>query len=260
MSALVKPVRFAARPVRPRGSLHEEIASRVGTLISQGDLAPGSTLPNEAMLSAEFGVSRTVLREAMKVLASKGLIEVRRKIGTRVSMRAKWNMLDPEVLNWMFSGDGVSVGLSDLMEVRMLIEPPAARIAADKATAKDLDEIRIHLAGMESSEGKLRSSIEADLAFHMAILDATHNAFMKPFGALTEAALRGSFRLTSSNPELHKLTLPLHRRVFKAIEKKDGGKAEHAMKSLLTKTMQDIRMQAKAQQKKSPSRKLQRSR
>jgi DNA-binding FadR family transcriptional regulator len=226
-----------------RVSLHTAVASRIGSLIVQGKLSPGSILPNEAALAAEFGVSRTALREAIKVLASKGLVEVRRKTGTRVNTHSHWNMLDPEVLTWMFSGDEIPSRLADLMEVRMLIEPAAARMAAGRATATDLDEIRKTLHGMEASTGDIPSSVESDLGFHMAVLEATHNAFMRPFGALIQAALRGSFRLTSSNADLYRLTLPLHRKVFEAIEARNSEKAEAAMKTLLTQTLHDIDQQ-----------------
>ena len=236
---------FLTHPAPVRVSLHTAVASRIGSLIVQGKLAPGSTLPNETSLGTQFGVSRTALREAIKVLASKGLVEVRRKTGTRVNAQASWNMLDPEVLTWMFSGDQVASGLADLMEVRMLVEPAAARMAAIRATRKDVEDIRSDLEGMEGSTGDLPSSVEADLGFHMAILEATHNAFMRPFGALIEAALRGSFQLTSSNADLYRLTLPLHRRVLETIEHEDGAKAERAMTELLMQTMRDIDEQTK---------------
>jgi len=243
---MMKLVRFGSRPPQPRLSLHRAIASRLGPLIVQGKLPSGSVLPNETSLSMEIGVSRTALREAIKVLASKGLVEVRRKTGTRVNTNAHWNMLDPEVLNWMFSGDGLPTGLDDLMEVRVLVEPAAARMAAERARAEDLKEIREAFLGMESATEDLPSSVESDLRFHMAILEATHNAFMRPFGALIQAALRGSFRLTSSNTELYRSTLPLHRKVLNAIEVKNATLAKAAMEAVLTQTTRDIVDQTKA--------------
>ena len=159
-------------------SLHSAVASQLGHLIAQGRLEPGSILPNEAALGKDFGVSRTALREAIKVLASKGLVEVRRKTGTRINAHAQWNMLDPEVLGWMFSGYGAPAGLPDLMEVRMLVEPAAARMAAMRADAGDLKQIQDALVQMEAATGDLRYSVDADLRFHMAVLQAAHNMFM----------------------------------------------------------------------------------
>lgn len=225
-------------------SLHSAVASQLGHLIAQGRLEPGSILPNEAALGKDFGVSRTALREAIKVLASKGLVEVRRKTGTRINAHAQWNMLDPEVLGWMFSGYGAPAGLPDLMEVRMLVEPAAARMAAMRADAGDLKQIQDALVQMEAATGDLRYSVDADLRFHMAVLQAAHNMFMRPFGALIQAALRASFRLTSSNTDLYRRTLPLHRKVLHAIEAKNAAKAQAAMEAVLAQTLRDINAQA----------------
>jgi len=229
----------------PRLTLHHAVAGRIGSLIAQGRIRPGSVLPNEPSLGTEFGVSRTALREAIKVLASKGLVEVRRKTGTRVRPQAEWNMLDPEVLTWLFSGTGVPAGLTDLLEVRKVVEPAAARMAALRATSEDLLEIREAYMGMESAVGDLPSSIESDLRFHLAVLAATHNAFMRPFGALIQAALRASFRLTSSNPTLYRKTLTLHRAVVDAIEAGNNDRSEAMMLAVLAQTSRDIATQTK---------------
>jgi len=233
-------IRELTETIQPRPSLHSAIASQIGSMIVKGRLSEGSTLPNEMSLGAQFGVSRTALREAIKVLASKGLVEVRRKTGTRVNGHAQWNVLDPEILAWMFSGKDLPVGLPDLMEVRMLIEPAGAAMAANRATSEDVHRIRQGLLGMESTARVLPASVESDLRFHMAILGATHNAFMRPFGALIQVALGGSFRLTSSNPDLYRSTIPLHRKVFEAIETRKATKARAAMTALLTQTQCDI--------------------
>jgi DNA-binding FadR family transcriptional regulator len=229
----------------PRLSLHREVAGRIGSLIAQGRIRPGSVLPNEPSLGTEFGVSRTALREAIKVLASKGLVEVRRKTGTRVRPQVNWNMLDPEVLTWLFSGAGIPAGLTDLLEVRKIVEPAAARMAALRATPEDLLEIREAYLGMVNAVGDLPSSVESDLRFHLAVLEATHNAFMRPFGALIQAALRASFRLTSSNRRLYRNTLTLHRAVVDAIEAGKSDASEAAMLAVLAQTSRDIATQTK---------------
>lgn len=239
-----------------RVALHSAVASQIGSLIVLGKVPPGSVLPNETSLGIEFGVSRTALREAIKVLASKGLVEVRRKTGTRVNEHMSWNMLDPEVLEWMFSGDGVPSGLADLMEVRRLVEPAAARMAAERATKANLVEMQEAYQLMEKSTGNLPTSVEADLRFHLAILESTHNAFMRPFGALIQAALRGSFRLTSSDVHLYRITLPLHKNVLDCIVSGDGKKAAAAMEAVLTQTVHDIEEQTRAAQRRDKNRKV----
>jgi DNA-binding FadR family transcriptional regulator len=233
-------------PSLPRLSLHHEVAGRIGSLIAQGSIKPGTVLPNEAALGTEFGVSRTALREAIKVLSAKGLVEVRRKTGTRVRPNAEWSMLDPEVLSWLFSGNGAPARMPDLLEVRKVVEPAAARMAALRATADDLAEIRGAYLEMERATGDLTASIESDLRFHLAVLEATHNIFMKPFGALILAALRASFRLTNSNSDLYKKSLLRHSAVMDAIESKDGDQAEAAMLAILKQTSKDIATQTRA--------------
>ena len=229
------------RPVAlSRSNLHYQIAKKMGSLIAQGTIEPGSILPNEDSLSAKFGVSRTALREAVKVLASKGLIEVRRKTGTRVKPRSEWNLLDPDVLSWVFSGTEIAPVLRDLMEVRKTIEPAAARMAANHATDGDVMQIADAFTEMEVATNDLPSSVEPDLKFHLAILSATHNIFMKPFGTLIQTALRTSFNLTSSNPVAYERTLALHRAVLDAIRLRDAEGAADAMNIVLAQTSADI--------------------
>ena len=237
--------RESASTSLPRLGLYHEVAGRIGSLIAQGSIKPGAVLPNEAALGTELGVSRTALREAVKVLASKGLVEVRRKTGTRVRPRSEWNMLDPEVLSWLFSGTGIPAGMPDLLEVRRVVEPAAARMAAARATQKDLLEIRNAFGGMERATNDLATSVESDLRLHLSVLEATHNIFMRPFGALIQAALRASFRLTNSNSALYSKSLSRHRALVDAIESGDGDRSEAAMLAILKQTSKDIVAQSK---------------
>jgi DNA-binding FadR family transcriptional regulator len=158
-------------------------------------------------------------------------------------------MLDPEVLSWLFSGTGVPPELDDLMAVREAVEPAAARLAAIRATPDDLAEIKDAHSGMERATGDLPSSVESDLRFHLAVLEATHNAFMRPFGALIQAALRASFRLTNSNVTLYRKTLSLHGAVVDAIEARKSDQAEAAMLAILNQTSKVIAAQTRAAMK-----------
>ena len=221
-------------------TLHAQVAREVGLQILGGELPPGAVLPNEAEWGIRLGVSRTALREAVKVLAAKGLVEVRRKTGTRVRPQHDWNALDPDVLNWLFSGKGFALGIPDLLELRLIIEPAGARLAAERATAEDLAEIEAALNGMEAAIEDSASSVESDLQFHLAILEATHNAFMRPFGALIQEALRASFRLTNKDRLAFEKSLRRHRDVFEAVRNGDAEAAEVAMKIVLNRTSEDI--------------------
>jgi DNA-binding FadR family transcriptional regulator len=221
-------------------TLHAQVAREIGLRILEGDLAAGTVLPNEVTLGLEFGVSRTVLREAIKVLSAKRLVEVRRKTGTRIRPRQDWNALDPDILKWLFSGAGFEHGIADLLELRLIVEPAGARLAALRRTPEDLAEIGEALQGMETAVEDAESSVECDLRFHMAVLDATHNAFMRPFGALIQEALRASFKLTNRDRPAYERSLKRHRDVFESIAAQDAGRAEAAMQTVLNRTSEDI--------------------
>lgn len=221
-------------------TLHAQLAREIGLRILEGDFPPGAVLPNEADLGMQLGVSRTALREAVKVLAAKGLVEVRRKTGTRVRARHDWHALDPDVLNWLFSSNGFAVGIHDLLELRLIIEPAGARLAAQRAGAEDLAAIEDALNAMQTSAADSESSVEPDLRFHLAILEATENAFMRPFGALIQEALRASFKLTNRDRPAFEKSLRRHRDVFEAIRARDAEAAEAAMRIVLNRTSDDI--------------------
>jgi len=221
-------------------TLHAQVARELGLQILEGKLAPGTVLPNETEFGQQLGVSRTALREAVKVLAAKGLVEVRRKTGTRIRPQHDWNALDPDVLNWQFSGKGFEVGIPDLLELRLIIEPAGARLAAERATAENLAQIEAALNGMEKGIEDSASSVESDLQFHLAILEATHNTFMRPFGALIQEALRASFKLTNRDKGAFEKSLRRHRDVLDAIQNRDAEAAEVAMRIVLNRTSEDI--------------------
>ena len=223
-----------------RTSLHGRIAERLGVSILSGKIHPGEVLPNEAALGASFNVSRTAIREAIKVLTSKGLVEVRRKTGTRIRPKQEWHALDPDVVAWQFSGNGLPPAITDLLELREIIEPICTRLAAERATPEDVSKIEMAFSQMESAIGKTSASVEADLTFHLAILEATHNAFMRPFGALIQAALRASVRQTNADPTAYQRSLAKHRAVLDAIISKTPAAAETSMLSVLHGARYDI--------------------
>ena len=155
-------------------------------------------LPNESDLSTQFSVSRTALREAIKVLAAKGLVESRPKTGTRVRPRGEWNMLDPDLLAWQFATQPMEQLAKDLFEIRQIIEPAAAAMAAERADEDQRKAISGAFADMEAApDGD--ASVEPDLRFHQSILAASNNEFLQPLGALIETAMASSFRITNND-------------------------------------------------------------
>jgi DNA-binding FadR family transcriptional regulator len=229
-----------AAPVVRRG-LHREVVHQLGLRIIRGELAPGETLPEESTLGEQFGVSRTVLREAIKVLAAKGLIESRPRIGTRVRPRHGWNLLDPDVLVWRFEAGPDEAFLREITEVRRIIEPAAAGLAAERATPEEVAAIvalceRLEEAAVADGE----EYIDADMAYHMAILEAGHNDLLSQLGDAIAVALRISRRLTITIPGSSLGGMPTHWGVTRAIRDRDPGAADRAMRALISHTAGDL--------------------
>ncbi len=228
-------------------SLHGQVAHDIGVRIVQGDIAAGDALPNEETFSAQLNVSRTALREAIKVLAAKGLLQSRPKTGTRIRPREQWNLLDPDVLAWQFFEAPDEAVIADLFEIREMLEPFAAALAAKRRTAVHIATLHEAFADMAAAgEGETTAP---DLAFHQAILDATGNEFLSAFGSLLESALVGSFQLSSYSLKVFRTSLPGHREVLDAIEAGDGEHARSAMLNLLRDSAEDVRHSPRAARK-----------
>ena len=221
-------------------SIHGRIAHEIGQQILRGDLAPGEVLPSEIDLGIGFGVSRTVLREAIKVLAAKGLVESRTKIGTRVKARDQWNMLDPDVLSWSLASHDAEEYALAVSEMRRVLEPAGAALAAQRATPEQLARIRATFEAMEAAGEKTEDSVDHDLRFHLSILEATGNPFLVSMGHVIESAIAFNIKLSAKFPNLRVQSLPLHRAVLERIEKGDPRGAQAAMVRLLQEAQMDI--------------------
>lgn len=231
-------VQGRSRPVR-RG-LHRELVDTLGRRIVRGGLVPGDSLPNESDLGGELNVSRTVIREAIKVLASKGLVDSHPKTGTRVLPRAHWSLLDPDVLHWQFE-DGANEGLlRELSEVRMIVEPAAAALAARRRTEADLRDIEGLLQTMWRLADDAEAYIGADLEFHSAILRATHNELLAQMAGTVHEALIASRQVTVRVPGGPSKAAPQHADVVKAIKAGDRAAASSAMERLVQGTWHDV--------------------
>jgi DNA-binding FadR family transcriptional regulator len=224
------PVNRASR-ARPK-RLHEFVVDELGSRIVRGDLAPDTSLPIEDDLATEFGVSRTVVREAIKVLAHKRLLKVRPRTGTRVSPAAEWSQLDPDILRWQFAGDLDATFVANVIELRQIIEPAAAELAAARATPAALRAIHAALQEMTTTiAGK--AHLAADLRFHLAILEATGNELLFGLRHGIEGALNLAIRLTALPKEDVADTLALHKAVYDAIAARKPRAAREAMDRLV---------------------------
>jgi DNA-binding FadR family transcriptional regulator len=216
----------------PRRGLHGGLVHDVGVRIVRGELRPGDSLAGEW---DEQEVSRTVVREAVKVLGAKGLIVSRPKTGTHVRERRYWHMLDPDVLAWRLEAepDDDEFFLS-ILETRRLIEPAVAALAATRATEGEVVELEGAFAAMAGSAASdLRTYVEADLRFHEVILTGCHNELLTHLGSTLRAVFRASFTRTQ---DLAEQTLPLHAAVLEGIREGDPDAAEDAMRALIETT------------------------
>lgn len=217
----------------PRRGLHGELVHAFGVRIVSGDLKPGDPLPSDVD-SGETDVSRTVVREAIKVLAAKGLVVSRPKTGTQVRERRFWNLIDPDVLAWRIEAEAGDAFFIELFELRRVIEPKAASLASARATTEEVAELEQCLAIMEATAAEDPDAhLAADLRFHTIILDASHNELLAHLGSTLRAAFRLSFARTQ---QAAVETLGLHEAVLRGIRDGDGATAEAAMLELIETT------------------------
>ena len=233
------------RRTYPRRGLHGEVVHTIGLRILRGELKPGDPLPTEEELSAGDGISRTVLREAVRVLAAKGLVHAQPKTGTRVRPRSEWNIADPDVLAWRVEAGPDSDLYEQVTEVRVGIEPQAAQLSAARATDEEIAAIREAYEAMEAGVKDQAAYLAADLLFHERILTACHNELLEHLGSVLRAVFRTTFEFTTSSPTSRRRALPLHRAILDGIAARDGDAAEAAMRTLISDTAADIRRLAK---------------
>ncbi len=220
--------------------MHRDVVDALARRILSGRVQPGEGLPNTQDLSAELGVSRSALREAIKVLGAKGMLEVKPRTGTRVLPRSSWNLMDPELLGWCgpsLDGDLVR----SLLECRHLIEPGAAALAAERATGAQLEAIEAALDRMAQA-GSLDERVEADLDFHVAVLRASGNLFLAQWGLTVSSVLLAAFRLSTGASESHDAVFSAHRDVVEAVRVRDATAAAHAMRAVLGAMAHDLRL------------------
>jgi DNA-binding FadR family transcriptional regulator len=220
--------------------LHGTVAREIGLSIVSGSLRPGHVLDGEIEASSRRHVSRTAYREAIRILGAKGLVHSRPRTGTRVSEVADWHLLDPDVLVWMFSATPRPEVLHGLFELRTLLEPPAAALAALRRTQAQLAGMRAALDEMARHTLRAPEGRAADMAFHAALLAATANPFVM---SLTKGVTAAVDALTHFKQRLHRIDrdpVPDHLRVFDAIAAKDAEGAREAMSRLIRLAVLDL--------------------
>jgi len=243
----VAAAREADRGARPgpfpsRGHLrvHGTIAREIGISIVSGLLRPGHLLDGEIEASSRRRVSRTAYREAIRILSAKGLIWSRPRAGTRVSEISGWHLLDPDVLAWLFSRVPRPEVLHGLFELRTIVEPAAAALAATRRDQSHLGEMRCALDAMSLHTLHTVEGREADKRFHAALLAGTANPFLI---SLTNGVTAAVDALTEFKTRLSRISrdpVSDHRRVYDAVAARDGVAAREAMARLIRLAVLDM--------------------
>jgi DNA-binding FadR family transcriptional regulator len=225
---------------------------RLGEAIVAGQYPPGASVPPEATLCEALGVSRTVVREAVKSLVAKGLLTTGPKVGTKVQPSEQWNWFDPDVVAWQSKAGLTREFLREMQELRRLIEPAAVRMAAERATATDIAGVEAAYAGMRDAIEHGGDYVRHDLSFHQGLLRACHNRMLVQMSKALGALLRTSFEISTARPDGPAASLPLHRAVLDAVIARNPARAEKAALVLIDGAREDIE-EVLASRRKLPS-------
>lgn len=227
--------------MRHARTLHQDAVERIATGIVSGRYRPGAPLPTESELGEALGVSRTVIREAMRTLAAKGMVRVRRRHGTTIEPLDTWSLFDPQVMDWRLEAGLTREFAEDLVRFRLGLEPFAAALCAENPDFPDdvLEDAFARMSAAVDGEGDYHA---ADLDFHRTILDGTRNQFMRQLAPMLDNALRVSIRLSVIDMGTARDSLPLHRAVADAIVARDPKGAARALTSLIESAREDIRL------------------
>jgi len=211
------------------------VTRELGLAIVTGKYPPGSILPGDTELLSKFKVSRTVLREAVKVLAGKGLLQSKARVGTKVRNRHDWNLFDPDLLIWQAEAGFNAEFYQHIGEMRLAMEPEAAALASQRRTPAQVQEIFGWLARMSEPGITNREFVDADLNFHLAIADAAANPFMRSSSTLIEVALVAALSRSSplDDPRSLAHSIAAHRAIAEAILRHDADGAWTAMRVVI---------------------------
>lgn len=233
----------AARPAatRPRPRVGRDFVAALARAIVDGRFPEGSTLPREQDLCGEFSISRTVVREALKTLESKGVVRSRARAGTLVRPRAEWNLLDADLLDWM--GDAVVDAelLAAVLEARRAVEPFAAELAAARASLAEIAALHAAWEAMRDAEPHDDEAFTAaDAEFHRVLLRASGNRVFVQLSGVIDAALTRALDRANRSVESHLHTVEVHGRLVEALRMRDGAAARRASEEMLETAARDL--------------------
>jgi len=221
--------------------LHARVLDLLGLAVCAGDLASGSVVRID-QLQERYGGSRSVMREAIRVLASMGLVAPRRRVGVQVQPAHVWNLYDPQVIGWRLASPGRAAQLRSLTELRTAVEPEAARLAALRAPLADAGEL-MGLAGRLWAAGQANDAetfLGLDIQFHLLVLSSSGNEMFARLGTLVEAVLTGRTQYGLMPRHPHDEALQMHVDVASAIQRGAGGDAQSAMQGIMARTFDEM--------------------
>jgi len=224
----------------PRQNLTHQLTHDLGIAIVKGTYPIGEGLPSEADLCLQHDVSRSSTREAVKMLSAKGLISSRPKQGIRVLPESSWNMFDTDVLTWILSAKPSLSLLKEFTQVRHAIEPQAAALASMNATFEQLEAIDKALIRMKEADQGLDDPLEADIAFHTSILEASGNRFFTQLTEFISTALRVSIRYTNKIKGVPGADVKKHAEILDTIKSRNPEKARTAVTIILDEALELI--------------------
>ncbi|WP_158802058.1 MULTISPECIES: FadR/GntR family transcriptional regulator [unclassified Acidisoma] len=221
-------------------TLVDRVVQRIGQDIVSQRFRPGVALPNETEWCEQLGISRSVLREGLRVLVSKNLITIRSRLGGRVRERSEWNLLDPDILSWHGHGEDQDVFAAELFELRRTIEPAAAGLAAARIADEQLVELRNAYEAMARAGEDTVLFFEPDGRFHRTILGAVGNSLFLALAQTVMVALEITLRMALDAPKGQQQSLPLHEAVLVALERRAPEEASAAMLRLVDASERDV--------------------
>jgi DNA-binding FadR family transcriptional regulator len=221
-------------------NVHGNTVDYLGSAIVAGRFGVGGAMPPEPMLCEELGVSRTVIRESVKSLVAKGLIQTGPKVGTRVRPDSQWNWFDPDVIGWQAKAGLTPEFIRDLQDLRLIMEPAAIRLAAQRATPDDIAGIEAAYAGMVDAVERNGDYVKHDLLFHQGLIRASHNRMLEKMDQALGALLRTSFEISTVKKNGPRDSLPMHRAVLDAVIARTPDQAEDAILFLINDAHKDM--------------------
>jgi len=197
-------------------------------------------MASEAVLCEQMKVSRSAAREAVKSLAAKGLITSRARQGIRISPESEWNLFDADVLRWMRDSNPSLELLKEFTELRVAVEPEAAKLAAERQNKKKIRKIGVALQRMKQAESGLDDPLESDIAFHLSILDASENRFFMQLGRIIDTTLRVSIRFTNMRTGVQVGNYEEHKRIYDSVAGSDPSMAFDNAAALMSAALETI--------------------